>query len=143
MTIAIYAREEKCHRKEELDYQVGYCEEFVEAKKLKVAKKNIFSDLGVVESLEEPSALRELMTACRSGEIKAIIIEDHHILADSSELEKEIDEELDKLNVIVLPVKCFPEHDPCIQEHPEFAEDIDEEYLSVLRAKVKELGGVS
>ena len=144
MTIAIYACEERPSREERLDDQVWFCKQFARAKKLKVSKKYIFADLGFVSTLEKPSALCNLMAACRTGEIKAVIFEDFHFLADDIELLNNVTDELERLNVILLPVKSFPEHDPYLLQYPEEREEeVDEEFVCSLRAKVRELGGVA
>ena len=115
MKAAIYAREEKFRRADDLDDQVQFCREFAQEKNLLVHDDNIYEDLGIISSLNEDSSLLRLMHACRAGAVHAVIIEDHHLLADSPKFYDQLVSELETLNITLFALADFPGFDRWVE----------------------------
>lgn len=116
MKAAIYAREEKFRRADDLDDQIQFCREFAQAKKLFVSDNNIYEDLGIIDSLDNDSGLRQLMQACRAGVVQAVIVEQDSVLADGLKFYDEIRQELDKMNIEYLVLAHFPGFDRWVED---------------------------
>lgn len=115
MKAAIYAREEKFRRADNLEDQVQFCREFAQEKNLIVHEDNIYEDLGIISSLNEDSSLLRLLHACRAGTVQAVIVEHHHFLADSPKFYDQLVSELETLGITLFALADFPGFDRWVE----------------------------